>query len=125
MRQVVEFLSPGPALRVLEMLAFFTGGGPFFGGVRSGRFSDLDKRYVYTVSADGAVEYRAVKLGPIIDGLRVVRSGLKPNDVVVVNGLQRVRPGVHIDPVAVSDPQLLRQCLADGFEDLLLAGGSA
>ena len=64
--------------------------------------TDLDKRYVYTVSADGAVEYRPVQLGPIIDGLRVVRSGLKPNDVVVVNGLQRVRPGVHIEPVKQS-----------------------
>ena len=61
--------------------------------------TDLDKRYVYTVAADGTIEYRAVQLGPMIDGLRVVRSGLKPADVVVINGLQRVRPGVHVDPV--------------------------
>src|SRR5207244_5097594 len=61
--------------------------------------TDLDKRYVYTVAADGTIEYRAVQLGPMIDGLRVVRSGLKPSDVVVINGLQRVRPGVHVDPV--------------------------
>jgi multidrug efflux system membrane fusion protein len=64
--------------------------------------TDLDKRYVYVVAADGTIEYRTVQLGPIIDGLRVVRSGLKPSDVVVVNGLQRVRPGAHIDPVKVS-----------------------
>jgi membrane fusion protein, multidrug efflux system len=60
--------------------------------------TDLDKRYVYAVGADGAVEYRAVQLGPVIDGLRVVRSGLKVGDTIVINGLQRVRPGVHIDP---------------------------
>ena len=63
--------------------------------------TDLDKRYVYVVT-DGAIEYRTVELGPMIDGLRVVRSGLKPSDVLVINGLQRVRPGAHIDPVKVS-----------------------
>jgi len=63
--------------------------------------TDLDKRYVYVVGADGSIEYRAVQLGPVIDGLRVVRSGLKASDVIVVNGLQRVRPGTHIDPVRV------------------------
>ncbi|HWS70458.1 MAG TPA: efflux RND transporter periplasmic adaptor subunit [Thermoanaerobaculia bacterium] len=61
--------------------------------------TDLDKRYVYTVGADGAVEYRAVELGPMIDGLRVVRTGLKSSDVVVINGLQHIRPGAHIEPV--------------------------
>ncbi len=60
--------------------------------------TDLDKRYVYAVGADGAVEYRPVELGPIVDGLRIVRSGLKEGDVIVVNGLQRIRPGMHIDP---------------------------
>ncbi len=61
--------------------------------------TDLDKRYVYVVGADGTIEYRAVQLGPIIDGLRVVRGGLKPSDLIVINGLQRVRPGAHIEPV--------------------------
>jgi membrane fusion protein, multidrug efflux system len=61
--------------------------------------TDLDKRYVYVVGADGTIEYRAVQLGPIIDGLRVVRDGLKPSELIVVNGLQRVRPGAHVDPV--------------------------
>lgn len=61
--------------------------------------TDLDKRYVYVVGAGATIEYRTVELGPIVDGLRVVRSGLKPSDVVVINGLQRVRPGAHVDPV--------------------------
>ncbi|HEX6101261.1 MAG TPA: efflux RND transporter periplasmic adaptor subunit [Thermoanaerobaculia bacterium] len=57
--------------------------------------TDLDKRYVYVVE-NGAVEYREVELGPIVDGLRVVRNGLVSGDVVVVNGLQRVRPGAPV-----------------------------
>ncbi len=61
--------------------------------------TDLDKRYVYAIAAGGTVEYRAVQLGPIVDGLRIVRSGLKEGDVIVVNGLQRIRPGAVIDPV--------------------------
>jgi membrane fusion protein, multidrug efflux system len=60
--------------------------------------TDLDKRYVYTVGAGGTVDYKPVQLGPMIDGLRVVRSGLKEGDVVVINGLQRIRPGMHVDP---------------------------
>jgi multidrug efflux system membrane fusion protein len=59
--------------------------------------TDLDKRFVYVVGADKAVAYRAVTLGPLVDGLRVVRNGVEPDEVVVVNGLQRVRPGVPVD----------------------------
>ena len=58
--------------------------------------TDLDKRYVYVVTTDGKVEYRVVQLGPVIDDLRVVRSGLNAGDAVIVNGLQRVRPGVQV-----------------------------
>ena len=49
------------------------------------------------VGADNTIQYRAVTLGPIVDGLRVVRTGLDAGDRVVVNGLQRVRPGVQVD----------------------------
>jgi RND family efflux transporter MFP subunit len=64
--------------------------------------TDLDKRFVLVVTADGTIEYREVKLGPLVDGLRVVRSGLRENDAVVINGLQRVRPGSRVDPVLVA-----------------------
>src|SRR5258706_8400346 len=47
--------------------------------------TDLDKRYVYVVSRGSTIEYRTVQLGPIIDGLRVVRSGLERSDVIVIN----------------------------------------
>ena len=59
--------------------------------------TDLDKRFVYVVGGEGSIAYRPVTLGPIVDGLRVVRSGLQPDEVVLVNGLQRVRPGVKVN----------------------------
>jgi membrane fusion protein, multidrug efflux system len=68
--------------------------------------TDLDKRFVYVVTPENLIEYRAVTLGPIVDGLRVVRSGLASGDRVVVNGLQRVRPGAKVDPsAAATEPE--------------------
>jgi len=64
--------------------------------------ADLDKRFVFVVTPERTIQYRSVALGPIVDGLRVVRTGLSPGDRVVVNGLQRVRPGVKVDPVVVA-----------------------
>ncbi len=58
--------------------------------------TDLDKRCVYTLDANGVVVSNPIELGPIVDGLRVVRSGLEPGAVVVVNGQQRVRPGTKV-----------------------------
>ncbi|MNY51828.1 Efflux pump periplasmic linker BepF [compost metagenome] len=46
--------------------------------------------------------YREVELGPNHDGLRVVRKGLKPGETIVVNGLQRVRPGDTVQPKPVA-----------------------
>jgi RND family efflux transporter MFP subunit len=63
--------------------------------------TDQSVRYVYVVGADNKVEYRAVTLGPVIDGLRVIRSGLQAGENVVVNGLQRVRPGATVAPQTV------------------------
>jgi multidrug efflux system membrane fusion protein len=48
------------------------------------------------------VEYRKVELGPLHDGLREVRDGLAPGERIVVNGLQRVRPGVTVTPQQVA-----------------------
>ena len=64
--------------------------------------TDLDKRFVYVVKPDHTIEYRGVELGPLVNGLRVVRSGVNDGDFVVVNGLQRVRPGVKVEPVIVA-----------------------
>jgi membrane fusion protein, multidrug efflux system len=64
--------------------------------------TDLNKKYVLALSKNNALEYRAVKLGPLADGLRIVREGLQPGDSIVVNGLQRVRPGATVTPVRVA-----------------------
>jgi RND family efflux transporter MFP subunit len=64
--------------------------------------TDQTVKYVLVVGADNKVEYRPVKLGPVIDGLRVVREGLKVNETIVVNGLQRVKPGAPVAPQRVA-----------------------
>ncbi|HWW21444.1 MAG TPA: efflux RND transporter periplasmic adaptor subunit [Steroidobacteraceae bacterium] len=60
--------------------------------------TDLDKKYVLVLQPDHSVAYRPVQLGPDIDGLRVVQSGLAAGDVIVVNGLQHVTPGAKVQP---------------------------
>jgi multidrug efflux system membrane fusion protein len=55
--------------------------------------TDLSRNFVLTLAADNRIEYRLVELGPEINGLRVVTRGLAPKDLIVVNGLQHVRPG--------------------------------
>ena len=64
--------------------------------------TDQTMRYVLLLGADNKVEYRPVELGPVVDGLRVVRSGLKPGDTIVVNGLMRVRPGMQVSPQLIA-----------------------
>lgn len=60
--------------------------------------TDQDKKYVLVVGDDNTATYRAVTLGPVVDGLRVVADGLKPGERIIVNGLQRVRPGAAVAP---------------------------
>jgi multidrug efflux system membrane fusion protein len=58
--------------------------------------TDQSHKFVFVVDADGKAERREVSLGPVVDGLRVVRDGLKPGEKIVVNGLQRVKPGAPV-----------------------------
>jgi membrane fusion protein, multidrug efflux system len=62
--------------------------------------ADQARKIVFTVGDDGVVKGKAVTLGPIVDGLRVVRSGLEPADKVVLDGLANpmVRPGAKVVP---------------------------
>jgi len=61
--------------------------------------TDLSKKFVLTLAPGDRVEYRLVELGPEINGLRVVEKGLVPGELVVVNGLQHVRPGQTVAPI--------------------------
>lgn len=62
--------------------------------------TDQDRKFVLVLKADSTVDYRAITLGPVVDGLRVVQSGLAPGEDVVVNGLMRVRPGMKVSATA-------------------------
>ena len=64
--------------------------------------TDLGKRFVFVVDEQGAVQYRPVETGRLVDGLRIVEQGLSAGDVVIVNGLQRVRPGVNVAQTRVA-----------------------
>ena len=64
--------------------------------------TDQNRKFVYIVKPDNTAEYRAVTLGPTVEGLRVVRDGIKPGEKIVVNGLQRVRPGAPITAQVVA-----------------------
>jgi multidrug efflux system membrane fusion protein len=70
--------------------------------------TDQDRRFVLVVGDDNKTAYRAVQLGGLSDGLRIVTGGLKPGERIVVNGLQRVRPGSLVAPqtVAMASPSL-------------------
>lgn len=59
-------------------------------------------QYVLVVGRGDRLSYRPVQLGPMIDGLRVVRRGLAPGDLIVVKGLMRVQPGMRVSPQRVA-----------------------
>jgi RND family efflux transporter MFP subunit len=63
--------------------------------------TDQSQKYVFLLGANNTIDYRRVKLGRLIDGLRIVREGLKAGDTIVVNGAQRVHPGVTVTPQSV------------------------
>ena len=63
--------------------------------------TDQTQNYVMVIDGANKLAYRAVQLGRQLQGLRIVRKGLEPGDVIVVNGLQRVRPGMQVTPKRV------------------------
>lgn len=64
--------------------------------------TDQNQKFVLAVGRDNTVAYRTVKLGTTVDGKRVVREGLQAGDRIIVNGLQRVRPGMTVTPEPVA-----------------------
>jgi RND family efflux transporter MFP subunit len=60
--------------------------------------TDQDKKFVLALKPDSTVEYRPVQLGRLVDGMRIVTAGLKGGERIVINGLQRVRPGMKVAP---------------------------
>ncbi|MGB4101688.1 MAG: efflux RND transporter periplasmic adaptor subunit [Alphaproteobacteria bacterium] len=67
--------------------------------------TDQDRKTVLFVGADNMVMPREVKLGGVVDGMRIILSGLKAGEKIVVNGLQRVMPGAPVMPAEISMDQ--------------------
>jgi RND family efflux transporter MFP subunit len=66
--------------------------------------NDQDRRVIFVVGADNSVSTVPVRTGPRIDGYRVIRSGLKGDETIVVNGVVRIRPGVKVTPQMTTLP---------------------
>lgn len=60
--------------------------------------TDQGRKFLLTVGANNLVEYKPVEVGPLIGDQRVIRHGIAPTDSVIVNGLQRARPGAPVVP---------------------------
>ena len=65
--------------------------------------TDQSRKIVFVVTADNTVEAKPVVLGPLDEGLRVIREGLRPDDRVIIDGLQRARVGAKVSPHAPAD----------------------
>ncbi|QJR80000.1 efflux RND transporter periplasmic adaptor subunit [Alteromonas pelagimontana] len=76
--------------------------------------TDLNNKFVLIVNQDNSVAYRAVELGDKAGSMRFIKSGLEPGETIVVNGLQRVRPGAVVAPNAIemADEQSLAELQA-------------
>ncbi len=67
--------------------------------------TDQSQKFVLTLTSSNTVAYRPVKIGPAVDGKRVIREGLVAGEKVVVNGLAKVRPGMPVTPETEPAPQ--------------------
>ena len=76
--------------------------------------TDLSNKYVLVLNQENKVEYRAIKMGDKVGSMRIIKDGLKPQDTIVVNGLQRVRPGALVAPnkVSMADEETLNELQA-------------
>jgi len=84
---------------------------------------DQSSSFVLVVDESNVANYRSITLGPIIDGLRVVRSGLNAGERIVIEGLQRVRPGQPVTPDLVEIEAWMKRFDAPGAESTGADGG--
>ncbi len=77
--------------------------------------TDLSQKFVLVLTPTNTVAYQPVQLGPLVEGQRIIRTGLKPGDEIVVDGLERVRPGMPVSAekelteAASADAQTVRR----------------
>ena len=106
-----EYLTPGLFVRVRTPF-----GVPHQALLVNERAIGTDQRqkYLLTVDKNDVVEYRPVKVGRLLDGMRVIESGLNAGDLVVVNGLQRARPGSMVQPKSAANRIAATQPISRG-----------
>jgi multidrug efflux system membrane fusion protein len=71
--------------------------------------TDRDKKFLLVVDKDDVAQYHQVRLGSPQGDLRVVEAGIKPDDLIIVNGIQRVRPGMKVTPRPGPMPGLIEE----------------
>ncbi len=65
--------------------------------------SDQRGRFLFTVTDDGTVEYKPIEIGALFSGMRVIKKGISKDDMVIVKGIQRARPGAKVTPQTAKD----------------------
>ena len=65
--------------------------------------TDQGQKFVYIVDNKDEVSYRRVKVGKLYEGMRVITEGIFPGERIVVTGVQRVQPGMKVEPKLISD----------------------
>src|SRR6516164_7436603 len=103
------FLTPGEFARVRLVVGAAT---PTLLVPDTAVLPDQSQHLVMTVSADGTVTPKQVEIGDLRDGLRVIRSGLTPNDQVIIDGIPYAKPG---SKVAVQEGEI-RYAAAQGHD---------
>ena len=78
--------------------------------------ADQSGRYLLAVNSENVVEKRLIRMGQLVDGLIVIDEGLRPGEWVVVNGLQRARPGAKVDPERIDMATLKASALRAAAE---------
>jgi RND family efflux transporter MFP subunit len=78
--------------------------------------ADQSGRYLLAVNSEDVVEKRLIRMGQLVDGLRVIEEGLRPGEWVVVNGLQRARPGAKVAPERIDMSSLTASALKAAAE---------
>lgn len=81
--------------------------------------TDQDRKFVYVIGADKALAYREITPGAVVEGQRVVLSGLKPGEIIVTEGLIRLRPGMKVAPQIKKPPVPAAGTLKEKPQDLI------
>jgi RND family efflux transporter MFP subunit len=84
--------------------------------------ADQGGNYLLSVNSDNVVEKKPIRMGQLVDGLRVIEEGLQPGERLIVKGLQRARPGGKVDPEKIDMKTLTASAIKAAAEAKLDQG---